>query len=180
MHRLRQVESTVKDEKAKKDEYQKALAVFSEAMKEFRKAKFEKAIELLKSFVEKYPGERELVDRARFYVKIAEERSKESKEAVSLKTAEDYFHYGLYRMNAGDFEEAQKLLDKALKLNPDDGKVYYALADLNSLAGQTDASLEYLKKAIQVDKFFRVLAQNETDFQPLWEDKKFKLITRIV
>ena len=134
----------------------------------------------MKGFVEKFPGELELVDRARFYVKIAEERSKETKEVVSLKSADDYYHYGVYKMNTGDFEEAQKLLDKAAKLKPDDGKVYYAMADLNSLAGQTDASLECLKKAIQLDKFFRVLAQNETDFQPLWEDKKFKLITRIV
>jgi len=170
----------VKEEKAKKDEYQKSLAVYAEALKEFRKEKFDKAVELLKSFVEKHPGERELVDRAKFYIKIAEERTKEAKEVVSLKTAEDYFHYGVYRMNTGDFEEAQKLLEKALKLKPDDGKIYYALADLNSLAGQTDASLEHLKKAIQIDKYFRILAQNETDFQPLWEDKKFKLITRVV
>jgi hypothetical protein len=45
---------------------------------------------------------------------------------------------------------------------------------------QADPCLENLKKAIQADKFFRILAQNETDFEPLWEEKKFKLITRMI
>ena len=29
------------------------------------------------------------------------------------------------------------------------------------------------------DKVFKILAQNETDFSPLWEDKKFKLLSRL-
>ena len=54
------------------------------------------------------------------------------------------------------------------------------MPDLGCLPGQTEDCLEPLKKAIQADKSFRVLAQNEPDFEPLWEDKKFKAITRIV
>lgn len=170
----------VKDEKTKKDEYQKALAAFGEAIKEFRKEKYDKAAEMLQTFIEKHPSDRELVDRAKIYIAVCEERAAESKESLPLKTADDYFHFGVYKANAGDFEEAQKLLEKSQKMNPEDGKVSYALADLFCLMGQPDVCLEHLKKAIQIDKFYRILAQNETDFEPLWEDKKFKLITRIV
>jgi len=46
--------------------------------------------------------------------------------------------------------------------------------------GQADSALELLKKAVQKDKNFSVLAQNEPDFESLWEDKKFKLITKLV
>jgi len=169
----------VKEDKTKKDEYQKALAVYGEAMKEFRKEKFEKASEMLTNFLEKYAMEKELADRARIYIEICRERAKEGKESISLKTAEDYFQYGVYKTNSGEFEEALKSLEKALKLSPDDGKILYATADLYCLMGQTDSCLENLKKAIQADKFFRILAQNETDFEPLWEEKKFKLITRM-
>lgn len=170
----------MKDEKAKKDEYQKALAAYGEAVKEFRKQRYDKTAEMLKSFIEKHLAERELADRARMYIAICEERAREGKGAVSLKTFDDYFQYGIYKMNAGEFEEAQKLFEKAQKMNPEEGKVYYALADLYCLMDQPDVCLEHLKKAIQTDKFFRILAQNETDFAPLWDDKKFKLITRIV
>ncbi len=169
----------MKEEKAKKDEYQKALAAYSDAMKEFRKEKFEKASDLLKNFLDKYGTEKELTDRAKIYLAICAERSEETRESISLKTVEDYYHHGIYKMNSGDFEEALKSLEKALKMSPDDGRIYYSLANLYCLTGQMESCLENLKKAIQADKFFRILAQNETDFEPLWEDKKFKLITRM-
>ncbi len=169
----------MKDEKAKKDEYQKALTAYAEAMREFRKGKDDKALETLKSFIEKFPEERELVDRARLYVAICEARLKGDKDAAPLKTAEDYYQHGIYKTNAREFEEAQKFLEKALKMSPDEGRIHYALADLHCLLGLADPSLEYLRKAIQIDKQFRILAQNEIDFESLWEDKKFKAITRI-
>jgi tetratricopeptide (TPR) repeat protein len=170
----------VKDEKTRKDEYQKALAAYTDAMKEFRKQKFDKAAESLRSFIEKYPAERELVDRAKMYVTISEEKVQKPKSSVPLKTFEDYYHYGIYKTNAGEFEEAQQLLEKAQKMSPEEGRIHYALADLFCLMGQTETALEHLKRAIQIDKFFRILAQNESDFEPLRDDKKFKLITRIV
>jgi len=169
----------VREEKIRKDEYQKALAAYSEAMKEFHKGKFEKASEALQNFLEKYSTEKELTDRAKIYISICGERVKTDKESFPLKTVEDYYQYGVYRMNSGDFEEALKSFEKAQKMNPDDGKIYYAMADLYCLSGQTELCLENLKKAIQLDKFFRILAQNETDFESVWEDKKFKLITRM-
>jgi len=170
----------VKDEKTRKDDYQKALAAYAEAIKEFRKLRYEKAAESLRSFTEKYPAERELIDRAKMYIKISEEKVREPKSSIPLKTFEDHYHYGIYKTNAGEFEEAQKLLEQALKMSPEEGRIHYALADLFCLMGQTETALEHLKKAIQIDKFFRILAQNESDFEPLWDDKKFRLITRIV
>jgi len=45
--------------------------------------------------------------------------------------------------------------------------------------GKIEECLEHLKKAIQLDKGFSILAQNESDFEIIREDKKFKLITRM-
>jgi tetratricopeptide (TPR) repeat protein len=170
----------MKDEKAKKDEYQKALSAYGDAIKEFRKEKYDKAVESLRSFMEKHPTDTELVDRARIYAAIAENRLAGKGEPIILKTAEDHYQYGIYKTNAGAYDEAQKLLEKAAKLAPESGKISYALADLYCRMGQPEDCMEHLKKAVQIDKSFRVLAQNEPDFEPLWEDKKFKAITRIV
>jgi tetratricopeptide (TPR) repeat protein len=169
--------SDVKEEKAKKDIYEKALLAYGEALREFHKGKMEKAQELLKSFLEKYDTEKELVDRAKIYLEITREKGK--KETISLKTVDDYYYYGVYKMNKGDYEEALKLLEKAVEMKEDEGKVYYLLANVYMLMGKAEEALEFLKKAFQKDKFYRTLAQNETDFEPLWEDKKFKLITRM-
>jgi tetratricopeptide (TPR) repeat protein len=167
----------VKEDKAKKDIYEKALAAYGEALKEFHKGKFDRAQDLLKSFVERFDAERELVDRARIYLDIIKEKGK--KETVSLKTADDYFYYGVYKINSGAYEEAVKLLEKVLEMKGDEGKVFYLMADAYILQGKIDEALEFLKKAFQKDKFYKILAQNETDFEPIWDDKKFKLISRL-
>jgi tetratricopeptide (TPR) repeat protein len=167
----------VTEQKVRKDEFQKALSAYGQTMKEFHKGEFAKAADLLETFMEKYPAERELVDRSRIYLAICKGRDK--KETLHLKTFEDYLNSGVYRINKGDYEGALKLLEKALEMATDEGKVFYLLADVTCRMGQIDTCLDYLRKAIQKDKFFRILAQNESDFEPLWEDKKFKLITRM-
>ena len=165
------------EQKTKKDEYQKALAAFGLAMKDFHKGVLDKAAVELKAFIEKYPDERELVDRAQIYITIAQKRPR--KETVHLKDFDDHYHYAVYKANAGDREGALKLIEKALEFKTDEAKVHYLMADVLCLLGRTDESLEALKKAVQKDTQFAVLAQNESDFEPLWEDKKFKLITRV-
>ena len=167
----------MKDEKTKKDLYEKALAAYSEAVKEFRRGKVDKAKELFAAFPEKYNSEKELVDRSGIYLNIIQERGK--KESFHPKSGDEHCQHGVFKMNMGDFEGALKSLEKALEMEAEEGKVNYLMADLNCLKGDYETAMENLKKAIQKDKFFRVLAQNEIDFTPLWEDKKFKLITRM-
>ena len=168
----------MREQRSKKDEYQKALAAYSLAVKEFHKGEFEKAVESFKGFIEKFPADREIVDRAKAYLAIALKRPK--KETVSLKSFGDHYHTGVVKINQRDYPGAVKVLEKALEFKENEGLVYYLLADVHGLMGEADASLDFLKKAIQKDKTFSVLAQNEPDFEPLWEDKKFKLITKLV
>lgn len=170
--------ASVNEQKTRKDDYQKALAAYGQAVKEFHRGDFEKAAESLAGFIEKYPAERELLDRARVYISICKKRPK--KETVTLKTFNDYYQYSVYKINMGNHEDALKLLEKALEFKTEEGKIFYLMAAAYSRLGQTDACLENLKKAIQKDRFFSTLAQNESDFEPLWEDKKFKLIARLV
>ncbi len=146
-------------------------------MKVFRKGDFVKASELLKTFVAKCPSEKEILDRARIYLTISEERKK--KEKIQLKTFDDYYQHSVYRMNQGDYQEALKCLEKARQMKPKEGKILYLMADAFFLMGKKDECLDHLKRAIQMDKYFSILAQNESDFENLREDKKFKLITRM-
>ena len=69
---------TKEKDKIKKDEYEKALSAYSQAMKPFHKGDYKKADEMLKAFLDKHRSEKELVDRARIYLKICgEQQSKE-------------------------------------------------------------------------------------------------------
>ncbi len=168
----------MREQRSKKDEYQKALTAFSLAVKDFQKGDFDKAAAAFKDFIEKFPADKEIVDRARAYLAISQKRPK--KEAVTLKGFDDYYHLAVAKINQKDGAGALKALDKALEFKEREALVYYLQADANCLMGRTDEGLELLKKAVQKDKNFAILAQNEPDFESLWEDKKFKLITKLV
>lgn len=168
---------TKEKEKIKKDNYEIALSAFNQAVNAFHKREFGRAKELLKSFTAKFTSETELVDRAHIYLKICESESQ--KKEPPLKTFDDYYQHSIFFLNQGNQDEALKLLEKAREMKPKEGKILYLMADVYFLKGDTEKCLEYLRKAIQIDKFFSTLAQNESDFEPLWEDKKFKLITRM-
>ena len=169
---------TTKDkEKVKKDDYEKALAAFDQAMNAFHKGDYTRAEELLNAFSDNFASEKELVDRAQVYLTICASRKK--KEKMQLTTFEDYYQYSIMKLNQGDYDEALKSLGKAEEMKPKEGKIPYLIANVHCQMGDTEKCLKHLRKAIQIDKFFSILAQNESDFEPLWEDKKFKLITRM-
>lgn len=168
--------STDKD-KSGKDIYQRALEAYSQAMKTFRKGDVSKAATQLEEFIAKYDSEKELIDRARLYLEICKQRKEKS--SVPMKSYEDYLQHGVYSLNAGDYEKALKLFQQAAEINPKEGKVFYLMANAHCLLGEEDKCMESLKKAINMDKFYKILAQNEVGFESLREDKKFKLITKM-
>ena len=164
-------------DKAKPDSYEKTLSSYGQAVKAFRRGDCAKAVEYFGALIEKYPTEKELIDRAKIYMKICED--KEKKDPIALKNFDDYYEMGVYHMNKGAYEEAIKLLNKALEKNSDEGKVIYLIGKAHYLMGDKDKFLDNLKSAIHVDKSFKVFAQNDLDIDDIKNDKKFKLITKL-
>jgi len=163
-------------EKHKKDLYEKILDAYGQAVKAFRKGDTAKAKELFQAFIEKHNAEKELVDRAQIYLSLCEDRDTE--KTPSLKTFEDYYQYAVYRLNQSDHSGAIKLLEKAKEQRPKEGKIPYLMALAFCQMEENEKCLTNLKDAVHKDKFFGILAQNESGFEPLWEDKKFKIITK--
>lgn len=164
-------------EPKKKDDYQKALALYNQGIKDFRKNDYDKALVSFKELIANYPEEHELVDRARVYISICERGSK--KESISPRNIEDYLFYAQMRINQGDYQGALKLLEKALELKREEARVHYLMATAYVQAGQVEEGLEALKKALQKDKSLAVMAQNEPDFESIWEDKRFKVLVKL-
>ncbi|MFQ6038151.1 MAG: tetratricopeptide repeat protein [Candidatus Aminicenantales bacterium] len=164
-------------EKLKKNAYEKALSAYTKVMKVFRKGDYARAAQELKAFIEEHKAEKEIVDRAKMYLAVCERRKK--KETVPLKSFDDHYQYAVFLLNAGDYKQALRLLDKAAELRPKEVKPLYMKALLYARTGEVEKSLESLKEAVHRDKFFGILAQNEADFEPLREDKRFKIITKM-
>ena len=162
------------EEKVKKTDYEKALAAYSQAMKAFNKKDYDKAEELLKQFLVKFPKEKELIDRVHLYVKLCKDSRVEG--TIRLKSFDDYYQYSVIKINLGEYEEALKLLSKARELDPKSGKIDYMMANTYCLMGNEEDCLSRLVEAIEKDPFFKILAQNEEDFETIRENAGFKEI----
>jgi tetratricopeptide (TPR) repeat protein len=149
---------------------QAQLKIYDEALGLFHQQKFARAKQELEKVLE--GPSKELADRARMHVKIAEQRMKPSQEQ-NPRSAEEHYQRGVAMMNIGRWDDARESLDKARKAAPKADHIHYALAALDCLTGEADSALANLKVAIQLRAENRYHARNDEDFAFLQEDPRF-------
>ncbi len=149
---------------------QAQLKLYDEALALFHQQKFQRAKQELEKVLE--GPSKELADRARMHIRIAEQRMKPMQEE-NPRTAEDHYQRGVAMMNLGRWDEARESLDKARKQAPKSDHIIYALAALDCLTGEADAALANLRAAIELRPENRYHARNDEDFAFLQEDPRF-------
>jgi hypothetical protein len=145
--------------KAERQLEQRQTEYYEKAVEYFNSRKFSRALPLLEKAVE--GPNAALRHRAHVYADIC--RRQMSEEKVELKTADDYYNYGVKLMNDRRLEEAEHHLQRALRLAPKAGHVLYANAVLSALQGNAESAFGNLKRAIEIDPLNRVLALNDAD-----------------
>ena len=106
--------------------------------------------------------------RAKVYVEICRSRIETSK--LRLKSADDYYNYGIRLMNDRQLDEAEHHLSEALKLDPNADHVHYATAVLHAIKGDTAGVHRSLSRAIELNPRNRPLALNDSDLAAVRED----------
>ena len=149
---------------------QAQMKLYDDALALFHQQKFQRAKQELEKVLE--GPSKELADRARMHVKIAEQRMRPSQEQ-NPKNAEEHYQRGVAMMNLGRWDDARESLDRARKLAAKADHIVYALAALDCLTGETDAALGNLKIAIELNSANRYHARNDEDFAFLQEDPRF-------
>jgi tetratricopeptide (TPR) repeat protein len=149
---------------------QAQLKVYDEALSLFHQQKFARSKQELEKVLE--GPSKELADRARMHLKIAEQRMKPSAE-LNPKTADEHYQRGVTMMNIGRWDDARESLLKARKAAPKADHIHYALAALDCLTGEADSAMANLKVAIQLRAENRYHARNDEDFAFLQEDPRF-------
>jgi len=150
--------------------FEQQLKLYEQAVQSFQQQKLGKAKELLEKVLA--GPSKELADRAQIHLRITEQRmAKQSTPA--LRTPEEHYQAGVAMMNLGRWDEARDHLLRALKLAPKADFVFYAMAALDCLTGETESAMENLKTAIQLRPENRYHARNDEDFAFLQEDPRF-------
>jgi tetratricopeptide (TPR) repeat protein len=74
---------------------------------------------------------------------------------------------------SGEYAEAKRRLEEALKRHPDAPGLIYNLACAESRLGEAEAALEHLNRAIELWPRFREVAGGDPDFDAIRADPRF-------
>lgn len=152
--------------------HDKALKEFGRGVTLLQKHSYAEALEHFQVVVSDFPQEKELIDRAQVYVRIC--HSMADRREPQPRKPEDFFYYGVIKANEANYDEAVKLLERALQISPKDEKVHYVLASTLAQKGERRQALEHLKEAIELNATNRIHARNDSDFEQLRDDENFQ------
>ena len=151
---------------------EKQLGSFEAAMKLFHARDFRPARGL---FLQAAEGpERDVANRARLHAAMCDRRLEQA--TPNLRSAEDYYTYGVAQINARNVAEARAHLERALQLAPGADHIYYALALAQALGGDLASAHESLKRAIELEPRNRIMARQDADFVPLANQPPFDVL----
>ncbi len=148
---------------AQRPDAQRQLAYFEAAMKLFHARKLKEARQ---SFEQAAKGpERDVAHRAQLHMAMCDRRLEQT--APVLKSAEDYYNYGIALINARNLAAAKENLETALRMAPDADHIHYALGLALALSGDVTAAHDNLKRAIELEPRNRLIARQDADLAPL-------------
>jgi tetratricopeptide (TPR) repeat protein len=166
-------------ELSEEKELAKITKEFASAVQIFSKKDYEKAENAFDSIIERYKDSDfysvlEIQARSNVYKKICHAQLHPIE--IELTIGEDYLNEGIYHLNTGNFDRALELLSHLEKNGYKDSYVNYLLSIVYLKKEDIDSSLEYLKKAVNKDQYYKIIAHNEPDFDRLFENEEFTAI----
>ena len=148
-----------------------ALSHLGKGIEFIYKKDFKKARNEFTTLIRSFPEEREILARVRSYLQICnrEENAQKNPEI----TTDQLYSLGVLEHNKTNYDTAIAYFQQSLKKHPDADYIYYSLAASLARKGDLKASLEHLKKAIELNEDSRIYARNDDDFSAFESDEKF-------
>jgi Tfp pilus assembly protein PilF len=150
---------------ARKPTYHEAVSTYERGLQALQRRDFAAAADALRHVIERYPDERELLERARLYLKVCE-RELEPKEPAP-KTAAEWVYAGTVALNSGDEATAMQHLQRALAEDPRHDHAHYMMTVASVRRRDLPRALEHLRQAVSLNPENRSLARQDPDLEPL-------------
>lgn len=148
-----------------------ALSHLGKGIEHIYKKDFKKARNEFTTLVRSFPEETEILARARSYLQIC---NREEKAQSKPEIAQDQLYtLGILEHNKANYDAAIAYFQQALNNHPDADYIYYSIAASLAMKGDRQASLEYLRKAVELNEDSRIYARNDDDFSEFETDEEF-------
>jgi tetratricopeptide (TPR) repeat protein len=146
--------------------------MYERGLQALQRRDFAASAEALRTVIERYPDERELLERARLYLKVCE-RELEPKDPAP-KTADEWVYAATVALNAGDEATAHRHLQRALTEDARHDHAHYMMAVVSARRSDSGAALGHLRHAVSLNPENRSLARQDPDLDALRDEPAFK------
>lgn len=153
---------------ARKKRYQEALVVYQTGLENLQSHKYKAALTSFDGLINNFPDERELLERARLYLRVCE------RELQAPQTVETFEHHVLaatMALNAGQPTEAIKHLHEAGTQHTNNDKVEYLLGLATAAQEDHQNAVAHLLRSIELNPNNRFPARTEQGFDFIREDE---------
>ena len=157
---------------ARKPTYHEAVALYERGLQALQRRDFAAAASSLRSVIQQYPDERELLERAGLYLKVCE-RELEPREPAP-KNADEWVYAATVALNSGNEPLAEQHLQRALSENPRHDHAHYMMAVASARRADVAAALDHLRQAVTLNPENRNLARQDPDLDSLRDEPAFR------
>jgi tetratricopeptide (TPR) repeat protein len=156
---------------------QQAIVLFEQGMSALQRHAYERAAETFSSLIKSYPGERTLLDRVRVYLDLCKRELQ--RRPTGPQTSEERLTLATLALNNGTDGEAENLAKRVLAEDPHQDLAAYLLAVIAARRGHTQAALDYLRRAVEINPASRAQARHDEDFGVLHDLDAFHELTDV-
>src|SRR6187399_501552 len=151
-----------------------AIGLFQQGMEAMQRHRYELAARAFGSLLERFPGERALLDRAQVYLSLCEREMRRRPHEPS--TPEEKVTAATAALNDGRDDEAEHLAHSVLDDDPEHDLALYLLAAVHARRGEAELALEWLTRAMDVSPDVSAQARHDADFESLRDLEHFRLL----
>ena len=148
-----------------------ALALLEKGVEHIHKRDFKKARGELKTLLESYPGEVDILARAHSYLRIC--KREETAQRKPPATTDQLYALGILEHNKANYDAAISYFHQSLETHPEADYIYYSVAASLAMKGNLAEAVKNLRKAVELNEDSRIYAKNDNDFSALQTEKEF-------
>jgi len=156
----------------RKPGFYEAVAIYERGVQALQRHDFGGAANYFRTVLERYPEERELLERARLYLRVCERET--SRRPAEAKTPAERVYAATVALNSGDHNGALDHLQRALGEDPESDHAHYIMAVALGMRNRADEALDHLQRAIALNPDNRGLAKQDPDLDSIRDHNRFR------
>lgn len=156
----------------RKPGFYEAVAIYERGVQALQRHDFGGAASYFRTVLERYPEERELLERARLYLRVCERET--SRRPAEARTPAERVYAATVALNSGDHTGALDHLQRALGEDPESDHAHYIMAVALGMRNRADEALEHLQQAIALNPENRGLAKQDPELDSLRDHDRFR------